>query len=163
MLLDLEDGDSDLPVISWTDSFVNNHHGVWKKKKSGGGGGGCHVLWQKRHCSGICLVCMTAHLSSILTRNICTVCTFVELASGWISGFADHDRAGILYGSIPSTWTIFWKYRRFCIRHSLSTYFYPGSRSESHSLRTFSMLVACYRCPGRGVTRTDFRSRRSPY
>ena len=36
----------------------------------------------------------------------------------------------------------------FCLWHSLSAYFFPGSRSNS--LPTFSMLVACYRCRGEG-------------
>ena len=89
------------------------------------------------------------------------VCTFAEVASGRRSGFADLDRVWISCGSI----NYFLKVPSFCLRHSLSRYFFPVSKFNL--LRTFSESVACCSYGGggerKGITRTTFRSRRSPY
>ena len=124
---------------------------------------------------------MTADLSPILTRKLCRLSDFCKLwnhrtcmrfcweqfsiltsvtilTSDTRSGFSDHDRDEISYGSIPLLSTIFSHYRRFASGNILSTYLCPALDLNLYELSPCSRGFPLWR----GITRTAFRSQRSP-
>ena len=119
----------------------------------------CHIFWQKRRCSSICIwqlisrpswheqfVCRTcmqisrkqSKVDLVFVANVSGIRQKIKVCWPWsCCNFVRVDIVDINnFRKIPS----------FCGWDTLLMYFFPGSRSNS--LRTFSMSVACSSCQG---------------